>query len=319
MWIKGKLASMPSKSFHNQLCEPQAYSVKRLLEAGTDPSLDTPSTQEECVAGLMAEINQDSPDGITVSIGPNQVNGSISVPVDIAYKVDDLVDGESPTFYVLANNNGNATYIRYVISRMGEKPRMKQGAQRPLWFDMKLREPKCWEYQRATMASLETSLVRAGILNPKIVQKKGKHDVKKFEFHVTFSGVCLHGDPDPSHFPWWNLKAQHDGTSEGIPFSTPAREALWYATVFQISPEIIQLADIKTPCFHSTKLNCICALAAKNRMKQASYVPLAKRQKQSETTNFFKSRAETLNHWKNQAKGNNGKAASSSSNNQGDP
>jgi len=308
---------MPSKSFHNQLCEPQAYSVKRLLEAGTDPSLDTPSTQEECVAGLMAEIRQDSPDGITVSIGPNQVNGTISVPIDIAHKVDDLVDGDSPTFYVLANHNGNATYIRYVISRIGEKPRTKQGAQRPLWFDMKLREPKCWEFQRATMASLETSLVRAGILNPKIVQKKGKHDVKKFEFHVTFSGVCLHGDPDPSHFPWWNLKAQHDGTSEGIPFSTPAREALWYATAFQISPEIIEIADIKTPCFHSTKFNCICALAAKNRMKQANYVPIAKRQKQSETSNFFKSRAETLNHWKQQATGKNSQA--SSSNNQGDP
>mmetsp|Transcript_18194 Transcript_18194/g.38546 ORF Transcript_18194/g.38546 Transcript_18194/m.38546 type:complete len:310 (-) Transcript_18194:407-1336(-) len=309
---------MPSKHFRTDVCKIQAYSVKRLLEMGTDPALETPSTQEECVAGLMAEINQDSPDGITVSIGPNQVNGTISVPIDIAHKVDDLADSESPTFYVLANHNGNATYIRYVISRAGEKPRMKQGAQRPLWFDMKLREPKCWEFQRATMASLETSLLRAGIRNPKIVQKKGKHDVKKFEFHVTFSGVSLHGDPDPAHFPWWNLKAQHDGTSEGIPFATPAREALWYATVFQISPEIIQLADIKTSCFHPTKLNCICALAAKNRMKQASYVPLAKRQKQSETSHFFKSRAETLNHWKNQAKSNNGKAASSS-NNQGDP
>eukprot|EP00965_Chrysotila_dentata_P123622 4086788-Pleurochrysis_carterae.AAC.1 len=142
---------------------------------------------------------------------------------------------------------------------------------------MKLREPKCWEFQRATMASLETSLVRAGIRNPKIVQKKGKHGVTKFEFHVTFSGISLQGDSDPSHFPWWNLKAQHDGTSEGIPFSTPARVELWYATVYQISPEILQLADIKSPCFHSNKLNCICALAAKNRTKQASYVPLAKR------------------------------------------
>eukprot|EP00965_Chrysotila_dentata_P126606 4186494-Pleurochrysis_carterae.AAC.1 len=167
------------------------------------------------------------------------------------------------------------------------------------------------------MASLETSLVRAGIRNPKIVQKKGKHGVTKFEFHVTFSGISLQGDSDPSHFPWWNLKAQHDGTSEGIPFSTPARVELWYATVYQISPEILQLADIKSPCFHSNKIKCICALAAKNRVKQASYVPLAKRQKQAETSNFFKSRAETLNHWKNQAKGNNGKAASSS-NNQGE-
>eukprot|EP00965_Chrysotila_dentata_P112769 3726065-Pleurochrysis_carterae.AAC.2 len=193
---------------------------------GTDPSLDTPSTQEECVASLVAEINQDSPDGITVSVGHNQVNGTITVPIDIAHKVDLLWDGDSPTFYVLATQNSNATYIRYVSSRLGEKPRVKQDAQRPLWFDMKLREPKCWEYQRATMASLETSLVRAGVRNPKIVQKKGRHDVKKFEFHVTLSGVSLQGDPDPSHFPWWNLKAQYNGTSEGIPFSTQAREPL---------------------------------------------------------------------------------------------
>mmetsp|Transcript_29776 Transcript_29776/g.65122 ORF Transcript_29776/g.65122 Transcript_29776/m.65122 type:complete len:148 (-) Transcript_29776:844-1287(-) len=140
---------MPSKHFCKSVCKIQAYSVKRLLETGTDPSLDTPSTQEECVAGLMAEINQDSPDGITVSVGPNQVNGTITVTIDIAHKVDFLVDGDSPTFYVLANHNGNATYIRDVISRLGKKPRVKQGAQRPLLFDMKLREPKCWEYINA--------------------------------------------------------------------------------------------------------------------------------------------------------------------------
>mmetsp|Transcript_28947 Transcript_28947/g.63360 ORF Transcript_28947/g.63360 Transcript_28947/m.63360 type:complete len:145 (+) Transcript_28947:160-594(+) len=140
---------------------------------------------------------------------------------------------------------------------------------------------------------------------------------RNLNFMLPFSGISLQGDSDPARFPWWNLRAQHDGTSEGIPFSTPARAELWYATVFQISPEILQLADIKSPCFHSNKVNCICALAAKNRVKQASYVPLAKRQKQTESANFFKSRAETLNHWKNQIKGNKGNAASSS-NTQGD-
>eukprot|EP00965_Chrysotila_dentata_P030370 1010792-Pleurochrysis_carterae.AAC.1 len=79
----------------------------------------------------------------------------------------------------------------------------------------------------------------------------------------------------------------------------------------RISPEIVKIADIKSSCFHSTKINCICALAAKNRMKQATYVPIAKRQKQSETANFFKSRAETLNHWKQQANGNNNQASTS--------
>eukprot|EP00965_Chrysotila_dentata_P201026 6180338-Pleurochrysis_carterae.AAC.1 len=52
-------------------------------------------------------------------------------------------------------------------------------------------------------------------------------------------------------------------------------------------------------------------------MKQASYVPLAKRQKQSETTNFFKSRAETLNRWKKQRSGSSNQA--SPSNDQGYP
>eukprot|EP00965_Chrysotila_dentata_P065305 2164041-Pleurochrysis_carterae.AAC.1 len=81
---------MPSKLLRTDVCKIQAYSVKRLLEMGTDPSLETPSTQEECVAGLMAKINLDSPDGISVSIGPNQVNGTISVPIDVAHKVDHL-------------------------------------------------------------------------------------------------------------------------------------------------------------------------------------------------------------------------------------
>eukprot|EP00965_Chrysotila_dentata_P126622 4186763-Pleurochrysis_carterae.AAC.3 len=49
-------------------------------------------------------------------------------------------------------------------------------------------------------------------------------------------------------------------------------------------------------------------------MKQATYVPLAKRQKQWETSSFFKSRAETLNHWNKQTNSNNNQA--SSSNNQ---
>eukprot|EP00965_Chrysotila_dentata_P028529 947374-Pleurochrysis_carterae.AAC.1 len=187
----------------------QAYSVKRLLEMGTDPSLDTPSTQEECVAGLMAEINQDSPDGITVSIGPNQVNGTITIPIDIHHKVDNLVDGDSPTFYDRASQLQRKRHVHPLRDQPPRRETTDEARRATpwLWFDMKLPEPKCWEYQRATMASLETSLVRAGICNPKIVQKKGKHNVKKFEFHVTFSGVSLHGDPDPSHFPWWNLKA----------------------------------------------------------------------------------------------------------------
>jgi len=253
------------------------------------------------VAGLLGEIGHDNPDGITVAIGPYSIKGSFAVPIELAPRMDNFIQGEQPIVHVLANFQGNAVYIRYEIGEQGESSRTKQGAQRALWFDIRLRDTNALAWSIATIKAIETSLAEVGILNPKVKQKLGKHGYRKNEFHVTFSSTNYQGNIALSAFPWWQLRYQLDGTCEGIAFSlprTPFPTKVWHATAYQLSEEIHNLADVKSFCFHPNAYQCTCKIAETKRRQQATYIPKAKRQNKEESANFFKSRAATLNIYK---------------------
>mmetsp|Transcript_52493 Transcript_52493/g.114502 ORF Transcript_52493/g.114502 Transcript_52493/m.114502 type:complete len:282 (-) Transcript_52493:391-1236(-) len=262
----------------------------------------------------MAEINTDSPDGITIAVGPYSTKGTFAVPIAIAHKVDELIGNGHPIIHVLANFQGNATYIRYEIGEKGEHQQKNQGAQRALWFDIRLRDTNALAWSIATIKALEVSLAEVGIINPKVRQKLGKHGYKKNEFHVTFSGTTYNGNTAISAFPWWQLRLQLDGSCEGIAFSmprTPFPTKIWHATAYLLSPDILQLADLKSLCFHPNMYQCTCAIAANKRREQATYIPKAKRHNKEESANFFKSRAATLNIYKKASSSSSGQASSS--------
>jgi len=92
---------------------------------------------------------------------------------------------------------------------------------------------------------------------------------------------------------------------------TPFPTKIWHATAYLLSQDILQLADLKSLCFHPNQYQCTCAIAESKRRQQATYVPKAKRQNKEESLNFFKSRAATLNIYK-KASGNSSGHASSS-------
>uniref|UniRef100_A0A6T0AFB5 Uncharacterized protein n=1 Tax=Chrysotila carterae TaxID=13221 RepID=A0A6T0AFB5_CHRCT len=302
-------------NMHQEPIEAQhkVYGATRLFgDKDLDAPKEVPASQEEFVAGLLGEIGHDNPDGITVAIGPYSIKGSFAVPIELVPQLDHFIQGEHPIVHVLANFQGNATYIRYAIGEQGESMTVKQGAQRALWFDIRLRDTNALAWSIATIKAIETSLAEVGIVNPKVRQKLGKHGYKKNEFHVTFSSTSYQGINAISAFPWWQLKHQLDGTCEGIAFSlprTPFPTKIWHATAYLLSEEITKLADIKTFCFHPNAYQCTCSIAEAKRRQQATYIPKAKRQNKEDSANFFKSRAATLNIYK---KATQGQASSSS-------
>eukprot|EP00965_Chrysotila_dentata_P005472 179521-Pleurochrysis_carterae.AAC.1 len=206
------MARKPSQTQHvNMPC--QVYGATRLFgDKDLDAPKEVPASQEEFVAGLLGEIGHDNPDGITVAIGPYSIKGSFAVPIELVPQLDHFIQGEHPIVHVLANFQGNATYIRYAIGEQGESMTVKQGAQRALWFDIRLRDTNALAWSIATIKAIETSLAEVGIVNPKVRQKLGKHGYKKNEFHVTFSSTSYQGINAISAFPWWQLKHQLDGT-----------------------------------------------------------------------------------------------------------
>uniref|UniRef100_A0A7S4F6L8 Uncharacterized protein n=1 Tax=Chrysotila carterae TaxID=13221 RepID=A0A7S4F6L8_CHRCT len=311
---KGKLARKPSKTTTHSVYS-QVYGTTRLFgNKDLDAPREVPASQEEFLAGLMAELDLDNPDGITVAVGPFSTKGTFAVPIAIAPKVDEFIQGDHPIIHVLANLQGNAIYIRYEIGEKGESQRTKQGAQRALWFDIRLRDTDALAWSIATIKALETSLAEVGIVNPKVRQKTGKHGYKKNEFHVTFSGTDHRGNGALHSFPWWQLRHQLDGSCEGIAFSlprTPYPTKVWHATAYMLSDEIRSMADVKPFCFHPNQYHCTCALAEAKRREQATYIPKAKRQNKEESINFFKSRAATLSIYKKASQNTSSQASSS--------
>eukprot|EP00965_Chrysotila_dentata_P122519 4049499-Pleurochrysis_carterae.AAC.1 len=97
--------------------EQRVYGATRLFgDMDLDAPKEVPASQEEFVAGLLGEIGHDSPDGITVAIGPYSIKGSFAVPIELVPQLDQFIQGEHPVVHVLANFQGNATYIRYDIA-----------------------------------------------------------------------------------------------------------------------------------------------------------------------------------------------------------
>eukprot|EP00965_Chrysotila_dentata_P260423 6213901-Pleurochrysis_carterae.AAC.3 len=101
--------------------------------------------------------------------------GSFAFLIELVPRLDELIQGEHSIVHVLANLQGNAIYIRYEIGEQGESTRIKQGAQRALWFDMRLRDTNALAWSIATIKALETSLAEVVNINPKVRQKLGKH------------------------------------------------------------------------------------------------------------------------------------------------
>jgi len=303
--LKGpKLARMPSNQTRIS-CLSQAFVARRLLENG-DPPLGVPVSQEEFAAGLMAEIGHESTDDLMITLIPNNAISKFTVPASAATKVRDFIYGDDPIINVLANYMGNAAYVRFAIEENEPKLRNQASMPRPLWFDLRLRDVACWEYPIATVQNLTASLEQAGICNPKVRQKLGPHSIGKSEFHVSFSGIIHNGQSTHyAGYPWWGLRHQLDGTNQGIPFTTPCTRngtATWYATVFHMCPEIINLANIKPKCFHPTTYNCLCAYTAKQRSQQSTYTPKHKKAKAEDTRAFYQARAETLKAYKQKMK-----------------
>eukprot|EP00965_Chrysotila_dentata_P047678 1581641-Pleurochrysis_carterae.AAC.1 len=63
----------------------KVYETTRLFgDKELDAPRAVPASQEDFVAGLMAELDHDTPDGITVAVGPFSTKGTFAVPISLA-------------------------------------------------------------------------------------------------------------------------------------------------------------------------------------------------------------------------------------------
>eukprot|EP00965_Chrysotila_dentata_P178822 5905129-Pleurochrysis_carterae.AAC.1 len=99
---KGKMVRKPSKPITYNV-NSQVYGTTRLFgNKDLDAPREVPASQEKFVAGLMAELDHDSPDGITVAVGPFSTKGTFAVPISLAPKVDEFIQSDQPIIHVFA-------------------------------------------------------------------------------------------------------------------------------------------------------------------------------------------------------------------------
>eukprot|EP00965_Chrysotila_dentata_P213508 6187659-Pleurochrysis_carterae.AAC.2 len=92
--------------------EQRVYGTASLFEnRELNAPRESPASQEKFVAGLHAELDHDSPEGITA-------------------EVDEFVQSELPFISIPTNLQGNASYIHFEVGKKGENQRTKQGAER---------------------------------------------------------------------------------------------------------------------------------------------------------------------------------------------